>query len=302
MGLGSFDAAKYRSFTSTTKDKSTEEIYTKRKIAKDLNPLNVKVRESRDSTDNPNSTPIIVALDVTGSMGMLADVIAREGLGILFESILQRKPISNPHLMFMAIGDANYDKAPLQVSQFEADNRIVDQLTDIWLEHGGGGNQFESYNLAWYFAAFHTVHDSFEKRGKRGYLFTIGDESFPGRLTKEQIKKFVGDDLQGEPTSRDLLEMAARYYDIYHIVILEGNYCRMHDPLPSWREELGQRVIPLEDHRCLAETVVSAIEVAEGVAAEETSSKWGDDRGRVVHNAVRNLPPGRSGPKALGTS
>ena len=30
-----------------------------------LDPMNVGVRESRDSTDNPNSTAIIVGLDVT---------------------------------------------------------------------------------------------------------------------------------------------------------------------------------------------------------------------------------------------
>jgi hypothetical protein len=93
--------------------------------------------------------------------------------------------------MFMAIGDANCDKAPLQVSQFEADKRIIDQLTQIYLEHSGGGNDFESYNLPWYFAANHTVHDSMEKRGKRGYLFTVGDEETPQDLTRDQINHII---------------------------------------------------------------------------------------------------------------
>ena len=39
-----------------------------------------------------------------------------------------------------------------------------------------------------YFAAMHTKIDSFIKRGKKGYLFTIGDEPVPGDLTKEQIE------------------------------------------------------------------------------------------------------------------
>ena len=168
MGSGSFDASSYRNFTASTKNKSTDEIYKSRSIDKTLNPLGVAMRESRDSADNPKSTPIIVGLDVTGSMGMISDVIAREGLGVLFNGILDRKPVTDPHIMFMGIGDANCDKSPLQVSQFEADNRIVEQLTMLWLEKGGGGNNFESYNLPWYFAAFHTVHDSMEKRGKRG--------------------------------------------------------------------------------------------------------------------------------------
>ena len=140
MGSGSFNAKAYRSYAATTSGKTTDEIYTSRNLHKNLDPRGVKIRESRDSADNPNSTPIIAALDVTGSMGMIADVLAREGLGTLFTNILDRKSVTNPHLMFMGVGDANCDSAPLQVSQFEADNRIVEQLTQLWIEHGGGGN------------------------------------------------------------------------------------------------------------------------------------------------------------------
>lgn len=300
MGGGTFDAGAYRSFTASTVGKSTDDIYTSRKINDSLNPLGVKIRESRDGIDNPNSTPIIVALDVTGSMGMLADVIAREGLGTLFTSILDRKPITDPHIMFMAVGDANCDRAPLQASQFEADSRIIEQLTQLYIEHGGGGNNFESYNLPWYFAAFHTEHDSIIKRGKRGYLFTVGDEEAPLNLTKEQIKKFIGDDIEADLSSADMLELAQRKYDVYHIVIEEGSHARMHLPqvLKSWEPLLAQRVIKLSDHRKLAETIVSAIEVAEGRDATESVKGWGASA-RVVHDAVKNLPKGRT-PKLIG--
>src|SRR3990167_1985598 len=214
MGSGSFDACAYRAFASSAASKTTDEIYTSASLDASLNPKGVKVRESRDSADNPNSTPIIVAIDVTGSMGIIADVLARQGLGTLFQEILDRKPITDPHLMFMAIGDANHDRAPLQVSQFEADNRIVEQLTQIYLEHGGGGNKFESYNLPWYFAAFHTKHDSYVKRAKRGYLFTVGDEEAPQALTCAQIKQFIGDDLENELSSLEMLQLAQRSYDV----------------------------------------------------------------------------------------
>lgn len=174
MGGGRFDPGAYRSFASSTVGKSTDEIYTSRTIHKNLDPKGVKVRESRDSADNPKSTPLIVGIDVTGSMGIIADALAREGLGTLFTGVLDRQPITDPHVMFMGIGDANCDSAPLQVSQFEADKRIIEQLTQLYIEYGGGRNNFESYNFPWYFAALHTVHDSMEKRGKRGYLFTVG--------------------------------------------------------------------------------------------------------------------------------
>lgn len=287
MGSGTFDAKAYRAYSATTAGKTTDEVYSSKHLNKKLDPKGVKIRESRDSADNPNSTPIIVAIDVTGSMGIIADVLARKGLGTLFTEILARKPVTNPHLMFMAIGDANFDSAPLQVSQFEADNRIVEQLTQIYLEGGGGGNAFESYNLAWYFAARHTEHDSLIKRGKRGYLFTVGDEQCPQTLTKEQIETVIGDTLERESSSEEMLRDAQRMYDVFHVIIQEGGHARTHpeEVRQSWASILGQHVISLADHTKLAETIVSTIEVVEGRDAKVVTEKFGS----VVHDAVKHL-------------
>jgi hypothetical protein len=294
MGGGRFDPGAYRSFTSSSASKSRAEIYSSSSIHDSLNPKGVKIRESRDSVDNPNSTPLIVGIDVTGSMGMIAEVLARKGLGTLFTGVLDRKPISDPHVMFMAIGDANCDSAPLQVSQFEADNRIVEQLTQIYLEGGGGGNNFESYNLPWYFAAQHTAHDSMEKRGKRGYLFTVGDECAPADLTREQIKHIIGDDPETDIRTKDILNLAKRNYDVFHVVVEEGDFASrsMDRVMKSWTELLGQHVIRLSDHTKLAETIVSAIEVAEGVDAELSAKGWGSSAA-LVHAAVKAIPRGR---------
>lgn len=297
MGSGSFDASAYRAYASTTHGKTTDDIYSSRSIHANLNPKGVKIRESRDSADNPNSTPIIVAIDVTGSMGIIADVLAREGLGTLFKELLSRKPVTDPHLMFMAVGDANFDQAPLQVSQFEADNRIVEQLTQIFIEHGGGGNNSESYNFPWYFAAHHTVHDSMIKRAKRGYLFTVGDEESPASLTRDQIKEFIGDTLERELSTEDMLHEAQRNYDVFHIIIEEGLHARQHPDRvrESWRTLLGQHVISLADYKKLAETIVSTIEVVEGRDAKAVTEKFGT----VVYDAVKSLPRSRTPRLAL---
>lgn len=302
MGGGTFDPGAYRAYTSTTTGKTTEQVYTARGIKDALNPKGVKVRESRDSVDNPLSTPIIVALDVTGSMGMLADTIARKGLGILFESILDRKPVTNPHLMFMAFGDAQCDQAPLQVSQFEADNRIVEQLTEIYLEGNGGGNGHESYEFPWYFAAKHTVHDSLIKRGKRGYLFTVGDEPIGPGLKKAELARFLEDGAERDFSTKECLEEAQRMYDCYHIVIKEGNHARgnLSGVLSTWQPLLGQHVIQLDDHTKLAETIVSAIEVAEGRDAAASAAGWGAS-GHIVLDAVKNLPKAAAAHKLLGS-
>ena len=291
MGAGSWSSTDWSKYATKTATKSTAEVFSTVSIKKDLNPLGVKVRESRDSTVNPVSTAIIVGLDVTGSMGMIADTMARKGLGILFQEILDRKPVTDPHLMFMAIGDAYFDKAPLQVSQFEADNKIIEQLTDIWLEKGGGGNEFESYNLPWYFAANHTSIDCFEKRGKKGYLFTVGDENVPGPLTIGQIKQFIGDDIQADMSSADLLEQASKMYHVFHVIVEEGNYARhrLSQTVNAWTNLMGQHVIRLSDHTKLSEVIVSTIQLTEGVDKASIVSSWTGDTSMVVSKAIDSL-------------
>lgn len=282
MGSGHWSPDAWTATATANASKSTDRIFTTSHakvaasgISPKLSPLNVAMRESRDSPDNPTSNAIVVALDVTGSMGMIADTLAREGLGVLFSEILDRKPVTDPHLMFMAVGDAFHDNWPFQVSQFEADNRIVEQLQDIYLEKGGGGNSFESYNLPWYFAAMHTSIDCFEKRGKKGYLFTIGDEEAPKDLTVAQLKTIFGDDAQ-TLTNRELLASVEKMYHVFHIVVEQGNHCRyaLEQVLSSWRDLIGQRVIRLSDYTKLSEVIVSAIQLVEGEEADRISASW----------------------------
>lgn len=291
MGSSRWSADDWTSYSSTTKTKTADKIFTSRALKDSLNPYGVAIRESRDSTVNPQSNAIIVGLDVTGSMGMLADVMAKEGLGIMVEEILKRKPVSDPHIMCMGIGDAYHDRAPLQVTQFEADITIAKQLEEIWIEKGGGGNHFESYNLPWYFAAMHTSIDCFEKRNKKGYLFTIGDEEAPQQVLKTQIQTIFGDSVQQDYTTDQLLNMVSKMYHVYHIVVEEGSHARydLQGVMDSWTPLLGQRVLKLSDHKKLAEVVVSAIEVNEGKDVGSVVKSWSGSTSVVVSRALGNL-------------
>ena len=188
MGSGRWDSTTWASYsTRNVTNKTVHEIYDRRAIHPELDPKNIVVRESRDSVDNNNSNAIIIALDVTGSMSMVLHAIIKK-LNTLVTEIHSRQPVTDPHIMFMGIGDVRAgDRAPLQCTQFEADIRIAEQLKNIYLEGGGGGNDFESYALAWYFAAMHTSIDCFEKRNKKGYLFTIGDEGPTPDITNLEL-------------------------------------------------------------------------------------------------------------------
>lgn len=292
MGSGRFDDVSYRSYTRSTEHHTREQIYSSRILDPYLDPKG-KNRESRDSADNPESTPIIVGLDITGSMGHLAEIIARRGLGVLFNEILKNKPVTDPHIMFMGIGDANFDQAPLQVSQFEADNRIVDQLTKIWLENGGGGNAFESYNLAWYFAGKHTSHDAADKRGKKGYLFTVGDEEVSAPLTPAQIRRFLGDEVRDHVSATEAARLASKLYHVFHIIVQEGRHAQANPDgvLHSWTSFMGQQAIPLADHTHLAEVIVATIEVVEGRDKDHVAKRWGGTTSVMVQNALKHFQP-----------
>lgn len=295
MGGSSWNPRKYDDFARSTASKPTAAIYTANDLKPELSPDSVGVREARDSVAHPHSTPIIVALDVTGSMGMIADTMARKGLGTLFKEILDREPVKDPQLMFMGIGDVAYDKAPLQVSQFESGPEIIEQLTSLYLEHGGGGNDTESYNLPWYFAAMHTSIDSFEKRGEKGYLFTVGDENAPDPLTNVQLKAVFGGD---ETTSAaahlqnaELLQAVEKMYHVFHVIVEEGSCARrnLEQVTEGWRALLGQRVLSLSDHTKLSEVIVSAIQITEGADGTKVAKSWKGDTALVVANATRGL-------------
>lgn len=293
MGMGSYSHVDWDAYKSTVKSAPIDKVFTSTDLKDSLNPHGVMMRESRDSTDNPASTPIIVGLDVTGSMGSVAHHIATESLGILFNEILDRKPVTNPHLMFMGIGDvAAGDRAPLQVSQFEADNRIVKQLRDLWLEGRGGSNSSESYHLPWYFATMHTSIDSMIKRNKKGYLFTMGDEEVPGILTPEHIKRVCGDEVEKGYTAAELFEMASRTYNVYHIIIEQGSHCRGSNAdrvVEQWNDFVGQHAIRLSDYTKLSEVITSIIQVNEGADVAAVTKSWSGDTSVVVSRAIKDL-------------
>lgn len=290
MGYGRWSPDDWDKYVTKTKHKSARELFS-RSMHKDLEPRTITFRESCDSDLNPKSTPIIVAVDQTGSMGFLAELLIRKGLGVLVEEVYDRKPVTDPHVMLMALGDAWFDRAPLQVTQFETDVSLVSQLSKFYIEGCGGGNNYESYNLPWYFAATRTKCDSYLKRRKKGYLFTVGDEPPPPKLLAKHVKKVMNGNLQCDMSSRDVLTMASKMWDIYHIIIEEGSYCRSRPDIvfSQWRDLLGQKAIPLSNHEDLAELIVSTIEVAEGAELDKVASSWSGSTALVIKDSLKSF-------------
>jgi hypothetical protein len=307
MGGGSYTDKDWTSFSSSraySDPKTTvNDVYKRSGIDTDLDPLKFSIRESVDGPDNPESTPIIIGLDVTGSMDRVLDSIARKGLKTICEEIYKRNPVTNPHICTLGIGDIECDQSPLQVTQFEADIRIFEQLEKLYLERGGGANDHESYTLAWYLARYMTKTDSFSKRGRKGFIFTIGDEEITPILKASDIKRFVGGEQTNDLTCQELFDITFPEWNIFHIVIKEGSYARrnLDSVLSSWGNVIGhQRVIPLDDHTKAGEVIVSAMEISAGKSKDDVIKSWDGDTSLVVDSAIKAISSGSGyNPKGL---
>jgi len=262
-----------RHIASGTYLKSPEQNFTSRSINNAMNPHGIKIRESRDSDEHPNSVAIIVALDVTGSMGSVPNHLVKHGLPKMMDDIIG-KGIADPQILFLGIGDHECDTSPLQVGQFESSDELVDKwLLDTFLEGGGGGNAGESYMLAWYFAAYHTALDCLEKRGQKGFLFTIGDEPVLKDIPGAAIKALMGDgQYDTDYLSSKLLEKAMEKYNVHHLHIRETYSGSREEVMDGWKQMMGDNchVIQSSDH--VSSAIAGIISTSDKLVDDEVST------------------------------
>lgn len=315
MGSGSWSVGTYASNTGANLKSGstfgyTRDIYTQDrrtwKSHADLDPKKVagpgspfagqRIRESRDSAEHPNSTPIAVFFDQTGSMGNVPRVVQQKLAG-LFSLLIDKKYCDDPQVLIGAYGDAYTDQVPLQVSQFESDNRIDDNLDKIFLEGNGGGNGGETMSLAWYFLAHHTATDSWEKRQQKGYAFFIADEvALP--ITSSIVKSNVGDDLRDSSidiSNKGLVKEMKKTWEPF-ILVIKNASSRIQGSYKFYCDLFGEEnVLLVENEASIAETIALAVGAMEGSinideAADDLKSTGSNEVAiRSAVNAVEKL-------------
>lgn len=267
MGGSSYDHDYSANVSRSRSTKSVDDIFVHQttyqrtgKIDDSVNPYGVKVRESRDSDAHPNSNAIIVSFDVTGSMGGLPVLFAKEKLTKLMSILLAKNVIEDPQILFIAQADAHGDPNSLQIGQFESGNEMDMWLTKFALGGGGLPNR-ESYDLVLYWAATHTSIDCFEKRGKKGYLFLIGDESYYPKVEAKIVKEVIGDNIEDIPIER-VIEMAQEKYNVIKICVETPSFPQ--GMLQDWQKLLGEQAVYLDDPNIVCEFIAAQIAAYEG--------------------------------------
>ncbi|UJR86771.1 VWA domain-containing protein [Sandaracinus amylolyticus] len=292
MGFGGYSYEAHRAITEARRDLPVQAVFKQREVHPLMRPHGVRVREARDSGGHPRSLAIVMALDVTGSMGEIPERLAKEELPGLIR-LLNEHGVDDPQVLFMAIGDAFHDRAPLQIGQFESTAELMDQwLTWTWLEGQGGAFGNESYELALYFAARHLELDCLEKRDQRGYLFLTGDEKPYPALSRSAVRSVLGDELEDDLPLSVVVDEASRVVEPFFLIPdLERRAQCEH----AWRDLLGDRVICMESPADTTACIAGIVAMSEGAIADvDAFARKLGERGvprERIGAAVRALTP-----------
>ena len=250
-------------------------------VSLDSKKMKGGVRESRDSEKFTNSNAVSIFFDVTGSMQRYP-ISVQDQLEKMMGLLMRGSYLKDPQVLFGAVGDATCDQSPIQVGQFETGIEMHDDLTNFWLEGGGGGQTIESYELVMYFAARKVVMDCYEKRGDKGFLFIVADEQPYDYVKRVEVKAVFDDDIQANIPIKEIVEELEEKWETY-ILLPKGVGQHSHHKFigEKWRELFGQNVIEF-DKDSLAETIAATIGHVKGYDV----SKDVDDK---VVSSVKDL-------------
>lgn len=230
---------------------------------KGKNTFDKVVRESFDSDVHPNSRAVAVFFDVTGSMAEVPGIFWKK-LPELMAMLVKKGFLESPHVLFGAVGDATCDKVPLQIGQFEGGNEMDEAMANVYLEKGGGGQQTESYELAMYFMARKADMHCFTKRGQKGIMFILGDETPYPMVKKSEVRDIIGDSLEADIPLEDILTELRQKFEVFWIIPAQTNNYDDAHVNGVLRKLFGQQLLKLEDPKDICELIVQTIGLLEG--------------------------------------
>jgi hypothetical protein len=161
---------------------------------------NEKIVDAHKHIRTKSRTPLIIAVDVTGSMANWPFEIF-DRLPLLYNTLSQYR--DDLEICFAAIGDAAVDRWPLQVTSF-AGGFDLEQLLGSLYGEGGGGDAPESYGL---FAHWVNTHVEIPDLAEKPFLIVFGDITMHSQVPAGQIAHYLGNgrgDGQDDGRGRDV--------------------------------------------------------------------------------------------------
>ena len=201
-----------------------------RTVAPGARPDGVGVRESRDSDEHPHSHADRRAVRRDRLDGRACRGCCRPSCRELLGLLLRKGYATDPQIMFGAIGDATCDRVPLQVGQFESDNRMDE---DLGPDRARGRRRRPEDRVV---RAGHVLHGPAhrarllrEARPPRLPVHHRRRDGLPAGQAASEVRDVIGDEL-GEPITHrgDRSPSCSRSFDVYYILPDRGRLRRRH--------------------------------------------------------------------------
>jgi hypothetical protein len=262
---GDYDPGPWRghSFTSARKDydvhvgRSYDDAVSAGKDPKSLVPSSLTTK---------SESPLVIACDVTGSMGdwpatMFSKLpyLELEGKEYLGKGM---------EISWAGIGDAYCDNYPLQARPFTSGTDLKKELKELVIEGGGGGQMTESYDLG---ALYYARNVEMPNAIKPLFIF-IGDEGIYDWVDKGQAKTWVGTNIEGRLSGINAMRELQARYSVYLVHKPYGSSGGSGDHMSSdtqkvyrqWSDILG------DDHIAYLPDPQRVVDVIFGIMAKET--------------------------------
>jgi len=220
-------------------------------------------------------SPVVLALDVTGSMGDWP-LIIWDKLPMFYGQIMMNEYLDDPHMCFAPVGDAWSDKAPVQVTDFVVGMEMDDVLSQVFIEGGGGEGYCESYELM----AFYFLKHCHLKEGSKPLLFFTADEDFYSKVFPDQVKRVIGDQVETELDSISVMRALGMKFNVY---VLRKSYAYMDDKITKhWESALGPgRTLTLSNPKACVDTMLGIIAISGGTKDLDSYVEDMQERGQT---------------------
>jgi uncharacterized low-complexity protein len=202
---------------------------------------NEKVIDPRKRVSTRSANPLIVAVDVTGSMANWPFEIF-DRLPLLYNTLSQYR--EDLEICFAAIGDAAVDRWPLQVTPF-ASGFDLEQLLASLFGEGGGGDAPESYGL---FAQWVNTHVEIPKLAEKPFLIVFGDVTMHAQSPQGQIAHYLGDQVSGDVDAINAWNQVCKSWNTWFLRRPTGKPGDRVDE--QWGKAIGeQKILHIEDEQ-----------------------------------------------------
>ncbi len=258
---------------------------------------NEKIIDPKKHIESKSRNPVIIAVDVTGSMATWPFEIF-DRLPLLFNTLSQYR--EDLEISFVAIGDAHVDSWPLQTTTF-ASGFDLEQLLNSLYGEGAGGDAPESYGL---FAHWVNTHVKVPNIEEPPFLIVFGDVTMHPRVPKSIIRNVLGDNAR---TDVDSLEAWQQVTDTWNTWFLRRPTGKPGDIVDQqWAQAIGEKkIFRIDDEQRAVDYAMGLIARAWGHFPDFQANmlaRQSQDRVDMVSKPIEVICPRCGGPIPVNAS